>query len=225
MSKHNWVEVTCPVCGQKSEYMIWDSINTTLDPDMKEKVLNGEAFKFTCPNCNSETNVDYGTLYHQMEDRIMIFYANSDENEKEILDVLNHSGNSAVEKMMNGMLEDNYLIRLVRSQNSLREKIQIFDAGLDDRLIEISKIFIWAMYNEENPDSKNVELFYYKKDGEDCLVIFDDGKHVATANITKELYDSLASDFGSGLIDIRKDTPIIDGNWALKMFKQRIPEI
>ena len=225
MSRHEWVEITCPVCGQKSEFMIWSSINTSLDPDMKEKVLNGEAFTFTCPNCNGKTGVDYGTLYHQMEDHIMIFYAISDENEKEILDMLNRSGNSEVEKLMNRMFEDDYLIRIVRSQNSLREKIRIFDSGLDDRLIEISKIYIWAMYNEKNPDSKDVEMFYSKVNDQDSLVIFDEKKNVASANITKDFYDSLARDYGGGLTDIRKDTPIIDGDWAFKMFKQRKQEI
>ena len=214
MSMHEMVDITCPVCKKDSKFSIWKSINTTLDPEMKEKVMNREAFMFTCPECGERTNVDYGTLYHQMEDHIMIHYAVSDENEEEILDMLNHQGNRDIDKLMSGMLNDNYLIRIVRSQNSLREKIQIFDAGLDDRIIEIAKVFVWVMYKDKNPDSEDVEL-YYLKDGEDnTFVILDGGKQVATAPITDEFYDSLFEKYNINKDELRKCDPIIDFNWA-----------
>ena len=84
MSMHETVEVTCPKCGKVSPFVIWSSINTQLDPEMKEKVRTGEAFLFTCPECGDQNSVDYGFLYHQMEDKIMIHYANSDENFEEM---------------------------------------------------------------------------------------------------------------------------------------------
>ena len=49
MSKHHMGIITCPKCGKESDFMILDSINTTLDPEMKDKVRTGEAFIFQCP--------------------------------------------------------------------------------------------------------------------------------------------------------------------------------
>lgn len=86
MSISQPITITCPKCHTESEYVMWESINTMLDPEMKSAVRDGSAFLFTCPECGAKTNVDYGFLYHQMEDRIMIHYASSDENAKEIYD-------------------------------------------------------------------------------------------------------------------------------------------
>ena len=40
---------------------------------MKEKVLNQSIFLYTCPNCGETFRLNYPTLYHQMEDLIMIY--------------------------------------------------------------------------------------------------------------------------------------------------------
>ena len=39
MSKHHIEKVTCPSCHHEGDFEVWDSINTVLDPAMKEKVL------------------------------------------------------------------------------------------------------------------------------------------------------------------------------------------
>ena len=51
MSKHHIEKVTCPSCHHEGDFEVWDSINTVLDPAMKEKVLNQSIFLYTCPNC------------------------------------------------------------------------------------------------------------------------------------------------------------------------------
>lgn len=51
MSKHMKEQITCPECGKKSDFLIWESINTTLDPEMKQAVRDGSAFMFKCPHC------------------------------------------------------------------------------------------------------------------------------------------------------------------------------
>ncbi|MFR8248683.1 MAG: CpXC domain-containing protein [Lachnospiraceae bacterium] len=37
------------------------------------KVLNQSIFLYTCPRCGKTFRLDYSTLYHQMEDLIMIY--------------------------------------------------------------------------------------------------------------------------------------------------------
>ncbi|MDD6708201.1 CpXC domain-containing protein [Eubacterium pyruvativorans] len=84
MSRSKEVMLTCPECKQDSSFTIWESINTTLDPEMKQAVLDKSAFLFECPKCHKKTNEDYGFLYHQKEDNIMIHYANSDEDAERV---------------------------------------------------------------------------------------------------------------------------------------------
>ena len=37
MSRHHIEKVTCPSCHHEGDFELWDSINTALDPEMKEK--------------------------------------------------------------------------------------------------------------------------------------------------------------------------------------------
>lgn len=78
MSKFNIEKIACPRCSKESDFRVWSSINTALDPEMKKQVRTREAFKFVCPFCGADANVDYGFLYHQMEDQIIFYYTEQD---------------------------------------------------------------------------------------------------------------------------------------------------
>ena len=82
MSRHHIEKVTCPSCHHEGDFELWDSINTALDPEMKEKVLNQSIFLYTCPSCGKTFRLDYSILYHQMEDLIMIYLVSESEVEK-----------------------------------------------------------------------------------------------------------------------------------------------
>lgn len=68
MSSKSKGKMTCPNCRTEFEFDKWDSINTRLNPEMKAKVRNEEAFKVVCPNCNQHMVVGYTCLYNQEED-------------------------------------------------------------------------------------------------------------------------------------------------------------
>ncbi len=38
MSMHHEVGITCPKCQKTGVFTVWDSINTKLDPGMKDRV-------------------------------------------------------------------------------------------------------------------------------------------------------------------------------------------
>ena len=214
MSQRREVSLTCPQCGKEHPFIIWNSINTTLDPEMKEAVKDRSAFQFVCPDCGAKTYVDYDLLYHQMENRIMIHYARLDESAAEVYQMLTKDD---PEDMVQDMLRNHYLIRIVRSQNQLREKIAIFDAGLDDRIIEIYKIFILHTVQEKDPDCKDIEMLYYKDptEGKDFIQIIAKDKTYGIVELKKSAYD----EYRDRLPDIRKDGPDIDRSWALEKMK------
>ena len=68
-------------------------------------------------------------------------------------------------------MNQDYLIRIVMSDNQFREKLFIFDAGLDDRIIEIYKVLILAIFQKDSGEESNYEQneLYFFTD--------DDGKH------------------------------------------------
>lgn len=52
-------EIQCPVCGTTGEFEMWKSVNTVLNPEKKEELLNGALFQYICPHCGKSYNIDY----------------------------------------------------------------------------------------------------------------------------------------------------------------------
>lgn len=48
MSLNQTETVECPKCGKKSPFTVWNSVNVTLDPSVKQDVLSGKIFLFHC---------------------------------------------------------------------------------------------------------------------------------------------------------------------------------
>ena len=74
MSLSRIVFIECPLCHKEVELKMWSSINTLENPEYKDAVRDMSAFEFICPECGEKYYLDYGLLYHQMEDKIMIQY-------------------------------------------------------------------------------------------------------------------------------------------------------
>jgi len=217
MSMSHQETIKCPECGKDSEFTVWQSINTTLDPEMKSAVRNKSAFQFICPYCGHKANVDYGFLYHQMEDHIMIHYANSEENAQEIYKMLTEKDEAnPMKDMLKDLITEKYLCRIVRSQNQLLEKLAIFDAQMDDRIVEICKCFIYMQFLEKHPDNKDVELLMFTDEDKKHIVqIMNSEKSFGFAEISDDFYQSVKTRFEKDLPDLREDDPIIDRKWAL----------
>lgn len=109
----------------------------------------------------------------------------------------------------------NYLIRVVRSQNELIEKIRIFDAGLDDRIIELFKLYVYAAFLNDSHDSEKVETLFFREDGKSYVQVNADGKYQGISEMTDEVYNQMVDEYKRVLPDIRKDGLCIDRRWAI----------
>ena len=124
---------------------------------------------------------------------------------------------------MEGMFEEfwdsHYLTRIVRTVFGLQEKIQIFDAGLDDRIVEIFKLLL--LYQTVQPDLfDETELYYFREDGTDYVQVITDNAPAGSFEMTPEVYEKLSQDFMPKLPDIRDAEPEIDRAWALEFMRQ-----
>ena len=172
MSKYHEEKIICPSCGKEGEFLVWDSINTVLNPEMKEKVRNRSAFVFTCPHCQQSAEVQYDFLYHQMEDNLMIYQV----NEKEVGRTQEMFLNAGTD------MESEYKFRVVVSREELLEKLEIFDAGLDDRVVEMEKIFLLAGIMEKYPEKK-IEQSFFARNETDELLVFVTDKEIGRAHV------------------------------------------
>lgn len=165
MSKLRIEKFECPECGTEVDYQVWDSINVDLDPELKEKLLSGEIYEWVCPNCGKKFSLPYDTLYHDMKHQFMIFYSpfeNDDDSKYQPLKIPRQPFG----------LDENYTIRSVYGHLNLREKITIFEAGLNDVAIERLKYVMKNITFDEwqgddkylyfigvNPDDENHKEF------------------------------------------------------------------
>ena len=204
-------KIQCPVCGTTGEFEMWTSLNTELNPEKKEQLLSGALFQYICPHCGKSFNIDYPMLYHQMEDQIMIYYVVQEQFRGEFGDEENELTKVLKEDM------DSYLYRIVGSQRELMEKIRIFDAGKDDRVVELVKRIISDAVADKNPDVKDATLYYLEEEGESLFVAVNSKGALGTVPIPKGMYEDMAEGVRDKLPDLRSRSEFrINRDWASK---------
>ncbi len=129
MSKLTKEKFECPRCSKEMEIDIWNSVNVTLDPEMKSKLLDASIFEHKCDNCANTIYMEYGLLYHDMEKKLMLFFSPNKSEENNRIDLPDDFGFGT----------EGYTYRIVEEINNLKETISIFDAGLDDVTIHYIK--------------------------------------------------------------------------------------
>ena len=129
MSKSHIAEITCPKCNCKGEFEVWDSINADLHPDLRDKLFSNDLFMYKCPICGAHIEICYGTLYHDMTHKFMLFF---DYEKSEDFDY-------SPLQMPEGLGMEGYTFRVVFGLSHLKEKIVILEQGLDDLVIEHMK--------------------------------------------------------------------------------------
>lgn len=186
MSKSREERVKCPACGQQGSFTLWESINVTEDPELKERFMSGELNTFRCAGCTHETQVWYPMLYHDMDQLLMVWFMPGNETPPPVPELLMEvTGDNA----------ETYRFRLVRTPNELKEKVFLADAGLDDRVVELMK---WLVRQNDHGDSLNAEdlLLFAEiekgKTGREIVFVVMSGEEQFTSGLPFALYRELA---------------------------------
>lgn len=72
MSASKLEEIQCP-CGEIFEAELYNSINATKDPELKEALLAGEINVVCCPSCNEMFYAEHFLIYHDIQNEFMAF--------------------------------------------------------------------------------------------------------------------------------------------------------
>lgn len=182
MSNTEMKKISCPKCSHDNEVKIFKTVNATTDPQFREKLLAGKLFGFRCENCGHIATLRYPVLYNDMKNRFMVYYIPEIEREK-ITDENLEAEYSDL---------DDVTRRIVGSFNELKEKIHIFESGLDDRAIEIAKIALSDVVSKRTEESVSGGYFskYSVEEGSIGFTFFigEDNEHlVQTTRI--EIYN------------------------------------
>ena len=140
------VTAACPACGEKHGIEVWNRINVGENPELKAKVKDGSLFVWECPHCGKANLVQGQTLYHDPNERLMIWL------------------------MPDGILPEaqEKALRLADRES------KHLDTGLDDCVIEMCK-YITKMEMMEKGGSKDLldtPFKFYHVDGPDNDIEF-----------------------------------------------------
>ena len=150
-------EYPCSRCGSRCEVTSYDSINVRETPELKAQVLDGSLFVWECPYCGTRNLLRCQTLYHDPDEKLMVWLTLGSEDLEERV----RSAYCGLEELKG------YTARFVDDAGSLIEKVKIFDAGLDDVVMEMAK-YVTRMADEIS----NVPFKFLRLDGADGEITF-----------------------------------------------------
>ncbi len=143
--------VRCPRCLNDIDAVIWDVIDASADPDLKERLLQKKVQEQECLNCGHTFILAEPLLYREDAHRLLVFYAPAaaspaaagleaaDDGERAAAAPAGADGPLAAPDP-SGF--PGWHLRRVGDYNSLIETIHIHDHFCDDRLMAVVKVAI-----------------------------------------------------------------------------------
>ncbi len=133
MSSFHEETIGCSSCGTQESFTVWDSVNVSVDPNLKRSLFDGDLTTFRCPRCRHEAHLAYDCLYHDMDKSLAIWLKYPEPDGSAEIDPATAMFSTFV---------DNYTCRKVVSFHELLDKIHVFDDGFTDHIIELVKLLI-----------------------------------------------------------------------------------
>ena len=200
--------IACPECEGENEIKVYKTVNATTDPDFREQLLSGELLHFRCEHCGYQAELKYPLLYSDIKNNFMVYYIPDIDREK--------LTDEALEKEY-GELED-ITRRLASNFNELKEKIHVFESGLDDRVIEVVKAALRDVVEKRTGETVTGGYFSKYSVDEDRIgftFFVGDGNEQFVQTTRLEIYEK-SSGVAKAFKDQQSDRSFktIDRNWA-----------
>ena len=201
--------IECPDCGQKVKHVMMDALDSNEHAYYKQRLFNGTLFEFKCEKCGYKMDLANNMVYRDSKHNVLIYMVNGDEADGvytalRLTDAL--TGNNEdyeLQKMRK---------RIVTCPHQLREKVLIFDNGIDDRVIELVKFFCIENAKENIPDFYPIGAAFNVKNGKFVIdLVGEDG--TITAMIPDGFCELLEHDFADVLEE--DDEYVINDLWAM----------
>ena len=212
--------ITCPYCGKEFEIKIWSQLEMPYDEVHKERIMKNTFFKTRCRNCEMLLPMAYDLEYNDLERKYLIWFVPKllDSEKVRIMKFNNRLETDNTLKLAQG----GYRYRLVRTDNELREKVFIFDEGLDDRFIETMKVAYVPVIKKNAGEENRILGIFFDKNAEgkyQWVVIFDKRKPMVF-DVDMSIYE----DMKEKLWDLAeektmKGLALIESRWAMDIMK------
>ena len=145
-------EISCPHCGALKKTPMWSAVTADTDAELRVRILNETLFNWKCPSCGYLAQLAYPCLYHDRARRFMVCISPRGD----ALAKLNKEIPAATRDVKK---------RAVGTLTEMKEKILLFEAGLDDVAMEMVKLAITSVL-EKKWETKGIKAYFRSADAE-----------------------------------------------------------
>lgn len=203
MDNKEEIVLVCSQCGRKEEY----SIVHRIEPVQKEKVKDMSIFQWKCPQCGKVQKLVYPCFYV--------------DKDKKIIVLLQGQG---VETMLDesDWKLDGYTKRICRTIEEFSEKIRVLDLRLQDKIIEILKLLLFAQIHLKEPELTDIFFYQIAEDGSFEFTIRKGDRPDGIA-VSGKIYEELCETIPEYIDEEEIGFCCIDLDWAgSQIVKDRI---
>lgn len=202
------IHIKCEYCSTEYDHVTHHVVEKHESEKLATDIVNDEFFYAVCPHCHRMIGVDHAVVYTDIEKKTLIAYFDSDIE-------LSLAETQIGEWMQEFGVNSTYnTVRVVSTQNELREKIILMDNNLDDRVIEILKLWALDRVREEGHEQKFEEMR--------CGVLEDGymnidfvGDNPMHIRVARSYYDKLAKAMKNA-IDSSPTPLVVSTEWAVE---------
>jgi hypothetical protein len=135
---------TCPSCQREFMAATADTINVTRMPGARDQILAGTFHRFVCEHCQTRITIDRSFLYTDLrrEHFVHVFPKDHESGWPQWEEIAGETfwrgfvpGPPAMREVAT-----RFLVRAVFGLEALADKLRVWDAGLDDTLVELCKL-------------------------------------------------------------------------------------
>jgi hypothetical protein len=161
-------KVLCP-CGHRQDAVLADGLHITRLPEVRLKILAGTFHNVACGGCGVVQVVHTKTLYTDFERYHWVAVAppwlveHHEIWSEVLLREFDQNVRVAAPPMIQEMA-DAFEVRLVFGLDALAERLRAWDAGLDDRLVEVVKWQIFLARRDLFPPGARLRLMAVDRD-------------------------------------------------------------
>ena len=198
----------CPYCGKEFETTIYDAVNSREDADEVDRCKSGDIFKHLCPHCHTDFMIMNPFVYTNPDDRFIIFVSENEVPE-------------SLYKLSKSFDEAGYKLRRCRTIQEFTEKLQVFEDGIDDVLVELAKYdsFIEFIDNRKG-NAEDITSIEYQNTKDDVMKINVrcDDKGMSFLIPLAGLEEVINSQKDFFYVD-NKTFPLINSDWIINLYK------
>lgn len=206
-------KINCPHCNEENEVILWEKVNVDMNPDLKEKLFTETINNMKCKSCNYVSRIDIPLYYNDTKRKFFIYLVPEFPIDKKEEDNLLANLKAETLNILDASYDNKK--RAVFEYYNLLEKILIFDADLDDRVVEGCKILartqlklIEGRAAYAGIENDEITFNFFEKEDKEAKKSF---------TVPKAMYDEVATIIREKDNDSSDNFKIIDVKYAVRM--------